>query len=155
MLALLLANALADPPRDPATDVANIVSVDTTETVVYVFPLTRCDRFRAEQPVVTLPGPVPSKVVVTLKNQTMSTCLYRGVVLQGWLDGVYKPSQNVPDGAGLFIPPGGELSLRIKPYLPEAPRGALQLQLPPKGTAIVLVGTPPTGAPPDVVTPDP
>ncbi len=145
MLAWLLMAALADPPTPSPIDEATIISQDTLETIVYVFPITACDRVRAELPVVPTDGNVESlrKVVVTLQNRTMSTCLYKGLVLQGWLEGIYTPGQAVPDSTGMFVPPGGELSLRIKPFHPELPRGTIQLQLPPKSGAIVLIGTPP------------
>lgn len=140
MIAWFLAAALAqeDPSRSQ-----EVLAVDVSETTIYVFPITSCDRFRAEQPVVpTSTGRIPEKVVVTLQNRSSATCLYKGVVLQGWLEGVYKSSLQLPEGSGMFLPPGGELSFRIKPFRPEEPRGRIQLQLPPKSGAIVLIGVP-------------
>jgi hypothetical protein len=141
MIAWFLATALAqeDPSRSQ-----EVLAVDVSETTIYVFPITSCDRFRAEQPVVpTSTGRIPEKIVITLQNRSPTTCLYKGVVLQGWLTGVYKSSLQLPEGSGMFLPPGGELSFRIKPFDPGAPRGAIQLQLPPKSGAIVLIGVPP------------
>lgn len=156
MLSWLLTIALAQEPPQGLIGLDDVIGVDTNETTVYVFPLSACDRFRAELPVIATPsGRIAEKVIVTLQNKTGSTCLFRGVILQGWMEGVYLSSQRLPEGAGLFVPPGGELSFRVKPYRPELPRGKVQLQLPPKSGAIVLIGVAPEPPPAEGFTPAP
>lgn len=148
--------AAEPPPADGPTDdekaaarkrigladgFGEIIAIDTTQTDVYAFPVDACDAvrgfFRDPRP---MDVKRPEKIVITIQNLTGATCLYRGVVLQGFLEGTYVTSQRAPQGAGFFLPAHGEVSVRIKPFHPELPRPAIELQIPPGRGFVLLRG---------------
>lgn len=143
----IIAGALAqDTPRPIGLD--DVVAVDTSSVDTYVFTIPTCERIRTtfqdERPADARRS---DQVVVTIRNTGPQMCLYKGVALAGFLEGTYASSLRNPNGTGLFVPPGGEVSLRIKPSRPHLPRAAVELQIPPGRQMILLTGLAPASSP--------
>lgn len=141
MLLALALLAHAQDTVDPALLHAEVIAYDRTETDVYAFAIPRCDKvraiFRDERP---SDRPRTAKVIVSIQNAGTQLCLYKGVSLQGFLEGEYVTSQRNPEGTGFFIQPGGEVSVRVKLAHPERPRGAVAVAIPPGSGVIILQG---------------
>ncbi len=148
---LLLASAFAAEPAAVTQSVAESQSLD-----LYAFSLAACDAIRAEIKD-TRPADAPRSmaVIVELRNETDSSCVYQGVVLKGFLAGVYTISAQDASG-GFTVPPMDSLRLRITPDDAGAARGGVQLQIPPEKGIVVLIGLAPEAAPaPAPVAPAP
>jgi hypothetical protein len=140
MIALLLAT-LSAVAAEPLPPMSEVVSRKTFETDAFTFDVPTCDRVRAlYRDTRPLDAPRTKVLVVTLRNQGDGICLYKGLVLRGNLAGVWSSSQRTPEGTGFFLPPRGELGLRITPDDPKAPRVAIELQIPPGSGTVILTG---------------
>ncbi|MCB9682266.1 MAG: hypothetical protein H6733_12435 [Alphaproteobacteria bacterium] len=154
LLWTLTAHAGDPTPVQEGWGLQDVVAVDTTTTDTVQFHLPACDRVRAVFDDPRPPDQARSeKVVVTLHNDSAQICLYRGLVLQGSLEGTYVSSIRNPDGTGFFLPAGGDLSFRIKPTDPSRSRSRVELQIAPGRGTIVLIGS--GGAPPPAPPPAP
>jgi len=136
---LALSAALA---ADPA-----VVTETTTVSQsldLYAFTIQTCDGVRAEVKD-ERPADVERSIalIVELRNGGPADCTYQGVVLKGFLDGVYTVANGIEGAQGFTIPAADAVRLRITPFEPGLPRGKVQLQIPPDRGAIILIGVAP------------
>lgn len=108
----------------------------------YRFSITTCDGIRAqivdERPAVRERA---DELFVHITNKSDQTCLYRGVVLKGAIEGSYKtPHHRKGSGDGFFIAPNETVRLFIAPTRPELPRNRIRLEIAPDKGVILLRG---------------
>lgn len=151
LLALLLNASAAEPSSGPS----DVVSMTTVDIDVVTFDLPTCDKVRAEYRDTRPPGePKAPKIKVVLRNRSGQMCLYKGLAFAGTLSGTYQSTITNPDGAGFFIPPDGEVELRLFLTPWDTPRDVIRMQIPPDSGLVVLEGfagstvAPPPAPPP-------
>lgn len=117
---------------------------ETIELDQYVFAIEACDRIRAEAATQHEEGTAPTpQLVLTVKNASETPCEYTGISLQGFLDGKYVTSRGNSGSEVLTLEPGKEISFRINPKQPKAPRGKVQLQIAPGADYMLFIGQAP------------
>lgn len=145
---LLTAFAHAQSSAPAGFGMDDVVSTDSKKTDTFLFSVPACDRIKAlARDERALEDQATDKLVVVVKNTSSRMCLYKGVALLGFLEGTYSTSIRNPDGTGFFIAPGSHLSITIKPKVPNLPRGAVELQIPPSKGLIILRGVAPEDVP--------
>lgn len=142
-IALLLNASAQDAPNDV------VIAMTTVDIDVVSFDLPTCDRVRAEYRDARPPGtPKAPKLKVVLHNQTDQMCFYKGLAFAGTLSGTYQSTITNPDGAGFYVPPGGEVELRLYLTPWDTARDVIRMQIPPDSGLVVLEGFAAAGAPP-------
>jgi hypothetical protein len=136
MWMLALTAALAQSPEvDRAFE-------DAPDFDDYRFEIAACDGIRAQ--VIDDRPPVRERadeLFVHITNRSDQTCLYRGVVLKGAIEGTYKtPQHRKGSGDGFFIGPGQTVRLFITPTRPELPRNRIRLEIAPDKGILLLRG---------------
>jgi hypothetical protein len=146
---LSLAHAQAVPP--PARE--EKVRITTESLDLYAFDASTCDGVRAEVKDDRTANARSEQIVLELRSTAPGACSWTGLVLKGWLDGMYEPLGDLPDDGHVELAPGAVARFRVKPRDPAAPRGGVQLQIPPGRGYLVFVGTPPAAAPAEAPPP--
>lgn len=138
---LLAAAALCPPALAQSEGLDDVKAVDETTLDAYRFSIGTCDTIRAEvldeRPADARRSP---EVVIQVRNTGQEMCLYKGIVLKGFLSGTYAVSRTNNNETGFFIAPGDDIALKITLDEPEGPRHAVQMQIPPDRGIIVLKG---------------
>jgi hypothetical protein len=153
LLALLLSAHAQETPAP-----SEVVSMTTVDIDVVTFDLPTCDKVRAEYRDARPGEPKAPKIKVVLRNRTGQMCLYKGLAFAGTLSGTYQSTITTPDGSGFFIPPDGEVELRLYLTPSDTPRDVIRMQIPPDSGLVVLEGFAAANAPgatPPPVTPPP
>ncbi len=157
LLALLLSAHAGEAPAP-----SEVVSMTTVDIDVVTFDLPTCDKVRAEYRDARPGEPKAPKIKVVLRNRSGQMCLYKGLAFAGTLAGTYQSTITTPDGSGFFIPPDGEVELRLYLTPSDTPRDVIRMQIPPDSGLVVLEGfaaanapgaTPPPATPPVVEEP--
>jgi hypothetical protein len=155
-LGMSLAHAQAVPP--PSRE--EKVRITTESLDLYAFEAATCDGVRAEVKDDRPAEARSEQLVLELRSTAPGPCTWTGLVLKGWLDGIYEPLGDLPDDGHVELAPGAIARFRIKPRDPSLPRGGVQLQIPPGKGYLVFVGTAPPAPPPEApptpsASPDP
>lgn len=140
LLAMLLTASAQETPSS-----SEVVSMTTVDIDVVTFDLPTCDRVRAEY---RAPDAARApKIKVVLHNKSGQMCFYKGLAFAGTLSGTYQSTITNPDGAGFYIPPDGDVELRLFLTPWDTPRDVIRMQIPPESGLVVLEGFTAANAP--------
>lgn len=150
MAAMSLWSATAAAQSQPTSnaDSSQRARVGTDALDAYTFDVPTCDSVRAQVADDRPRAQRSDQVLITLNNTSGVPCAYTGIALKGWLAGMWDlPGFDGDLSAGFSLAPGTSVRLRVRGDDPNAPRGGVQLQIPPGKGYIVLIGAPPAPPP--------